>query len=244
MFKLGVEYSGIELFTDYQLVLELTVDFPTGGPGRVEDANGDEVSTATSVSGSGYYTSTAIRWGHLEGGFFLRNNHLNYGEMTIPEKRSEQRNFPQFHQLRNCPFIPFLMPKVLVDHLYHHHLELLQQESHGQFDFFPVDFRTQDSRIENHLPESLAIIGRVDPSEAQYQSAKELALIQTLSAGFEEVDLKRAQKYSVQVANNNGANAVSVAEHVLLQILSLFRQLFSSPECEPWALGKPEDEES
>ena len=32
MFKLGVEYSGIELFTDYQLVLELTVDFPTGGP--------------------------------------------------------------------------------------------------------------------------------------------------------------------------------------------------------------------
>ena len=106
MFKLGVEYSGIELFTDYQLVLELTVDFPTGGPGRVEDANGDEVSTATSVSGSGYYASTAIRWGHLEGGFFLRNNHLNYGEMTIPE-RDEQRNFPQLHQLRNCPFLSF-----------------------------------------------------------------------------------------------------------------------------------------
>ena len=77
------------------------------------------------------------------------------------------------------------MPKVLVDHLYHHHLELLQQESQGQFDFFPVDFRIQDSRIGNHLPESLAIIGRVDPSEAQYQSAKELALIQTLSAGVD-----------------------------------------------------------
>ena len=90
MFKLGVEYSGIELFTDYQLVLELTVDFPTGGPGRVEDANGDEVSSATSVSGSGYYASTAIRWGHLEGGFFLRNNHLNYGEMTIPERDSNK----------------------------------------------------------------------------------------------------------------------------------------------------------
>ena len=57
------------------------------------------------------------------------------------------------------------MPKVLVDHLYHHHLELLQQESQGQFDFFPVDFRTQDSRIENYLPEALAIIGRIDPSE-------------------------------------------------------------------------------
>ena len=86
MFKLGVEYSGIEFFTDYQLVLELTVDFPTGGPGRVEDANGDKVSSATSVSGSGYYASTTIRWGHLEGGFFFRNNHLNYGEMTIPER--------------------------------------------------------------------------------------------------------------------------------------------------------------
>jgi hypothetical protein len=45
------------------------------------------------------------------------------------------------------------MSKILVDHLYHHHLELLQQESQGQFDFIPVDFRTQDSQIENHLPE-------------------------------------------------------------------------------------------
>ena len=138
------------------------------------------------------------------------------------------------------------MSKVLVDHLYHHHLELLQQESQGQFDFIPVDFRTQDSRIENHLPESLAIIGRVDPSEAQYQSAKELALIQTLSAGFEEVDLERAQRYSVQVANNNGANAVSVAEHVLLQILSLFRQLLfhhQSVSQGPWENRKMKNRE-
>ena len=138
------------------------------------------------------------------------------------------------------------MSKVLVDHLYHHHLELLQQESQGQFDFIPVDFRVQDSRIENHLPEALAIIGRVDPSEAQYQSAKELALIQTLSAGFEEVDLERAQRYSVQVANNNGANAVSVAEHVLLQILSLFRQLLfhhQSVSQGPWENRKMKNRE-
>ena len=159
-------------------------------------------------------------------------------------KRSEQRNFPQLHQLRNCPFLPFLMSKVLVDHLYHHHLELLQQESQGQFDFIPVDFRTQDSQIENHLPEALAIIGRVDPSEAQYQSANELALIQTLSAGFEEVDLERAQRHSVQVANNNGANAVSVAEHAASDPIPFPPVAFPSPECEPGALGKPEDEES
>ena len=86
MFKLGVEYSGIELFQDFQLVLELTVDFPTGGPGRVENADGEKVSSAKSVSGTGYYASTAIRWGKLEGGFFYRNNHLNYGDMTIPTR--------------------------------------------------------------------------------------------------------------------------------------------------------------
>ena len=90
MFKLGVEHSGIELFQDFQLVLELTVDFPTGGPGRVEDDDGKEVSSAKSVSGSGYYASTAIRWGHLEGGFFYRNNHLNYGDMTIPSRDSNK----------------------------------------------------------------------------------------------------------------------------------------------------------
>ena len=86
MFKLGVEYSGIELFQDFQLILELTVDFPTGGPGRVEDADGVIISRAKSVSGSGYYASSAIRWGKLEGGFFFRNNHLNYGDMTIPAR--------------------------------------------------------------------------------------------------------------------------------------------------------------
>jgi len=90
MFKLGVEYSGIELFQDFQLVLELTVDFPTGGPGRVEDANGEKVSDAQSVSGTGYYSSATIRWGQLEGGFFYRNNHLNYGDMTIPARDPNQ----------------------------------------------------------------------------------------------------------------------------------------------------------
>ncbi len=138
------------------------------------------------------------------------------------------------------------MSLVLVDHLYHHHLDQLEQESQGQLNFILVDFRTKDALIEKHLPEAIAIIGRVDPTENQYQSAKKLELIQTLSAGFEEVDQDRARHHGVQLANNNGANAVSVAEHVLMQMLVLYRQLLfhhQSVSEGPWENRKMKNRE-
>ncbi|MEE1577774.1 MAG: hypothetical protein V1269_16400, partial [Deltaproteobacteria bacterium] len=138
------------------------------------------------------------------------------------------------------------MSLVLVDHLYHHHLDQLEQESQGQLNFILVDFRTKDALIEKHLPEAIAIIGRVDPTEYQYQSATKLELIQTLSAGFEEVDQDRARHHGVQVANNNGANAVSVAEHVLMQMLVLYRQLLfhhQSVSEGPWENRKMKNRE-
>jgi phosphoglycerate dehydrogenase-like enzyme len=46
-----------------------------------------------------------------------------------------------------------------------------------------------------------------------------------LSAGYDKIDLEKAGQYKVRIANNNGENAVSVAEHVLMLIFALYRRL-------------------
>ena len=90
MFQAGVDYSGIEIFQGYRLVVDLTVEFPINGEGRVEDSNGDKVSEAKSVSGTGLYLGTGVRWGSIEGGLFYKQNDLSYGDLTIPRDPNKE----------------------------------------------------------------------------------------------------------------------------------------------------------
>lgn len=89
-----------------------------------------------------------------------------------------------------------------------------------------ADFSFPDKNQYENLSETDAIIGqKINLSDAQYEAADNLQIIQTLSAGFDYIDLEKAKMHNVYVANNNGANAESVAEHVLMLILALYRQL-------------------
>lgn len=138
------------------------------------------------------------------------------------------------------------MLNVLVDRLYHPQLPLLTAEAPDSFRWIPVDFSEDDPGISRELPRADAVIGRVNPTEEQYRMASRLKLIQTLSAGFEEVDLDSARRHGVAVANNNGANAVSVAEHVILLILALYRHLLfhhHSVSVGPWENRKLQNRE-
>jgi phosphoglycerate dehydrogenase-like enzyme len=58
-----------------------------------------------------------------------------------------------------------------------------------------------------------------------FRSAPKLKLVQLLSAGYDRVDIEAARKAGVPVANNGGANAVAVAEHTLLLMLAVLKQL-------------------
>ena len=58
-----------------------------------------------------------------------------------------------------------------------------------------------------------------------YRAAPRLKLVQLLSAGYDKVDLEAASRAKVPVANNGGANAVSVAEHTLMLMLAVSRKL-------------------
>lgn len=64
-----------------------------------------------------------------------------------------------------------------------------------------------------------------DLSQAELDSAENLKLLQLLSAGFEHVDLDAFAARAIPVANNGGANAPTVAEHTIMLILSVLREL-------------------
>src|ERR671937_53688 len=58
-----------------------------------------------------------------------------------------------------------------------------------------------------------------------FRSAPKLKLVQLLSAGYDRVDIEAARKANVPVANNGGANAIAVAEHTILLMLAVLKQL-------------------
>jgi len=58
-----------------------------------------------------------------------------------------------------------------------------------------------------------------------YAAAPRLKLVQVMSAGYEHVDIRLAQRFGVPVATFGDAMASVVAEHTLLLILALYRRL-------------------
>jgi len=118
------------------------------------------------------------------------------------------------------------MFNILVNTEYKWLFETLKAEKPEYFSLKLADFSCPDENHYEQLAGTDAILGqKINLSDAQYEAAVKLQIIQTLSAGFDHIDLAKAKKRNVYVANNNGANAESVAEHVLMLILALYRQL-------------------
>lgn len=58
-----------------------------------------------------------------------------------------------------------------------------------------------------------------------YRVGKNIKLVQLLSAGYDAVDIEAARRAKVPVANNGGANAISVAEHAVMLMLTVARRV-------------------
>ncbi|MFV0296171.1 MAG: 2-hydroxyacid dehydrogenase [Hyphomicrobiaceae bacterium] len=65
----------------------------------------------------------------------------------------------------------------------------------------------------------------VKMEEAFYKAAPKVRLVQLLSAGYDAVDIEAARRHKVPVANNGGANAISVAEHAVMLMLTVARRV-------------------
>ncbi len=61
--------------------------------------------------------------------------------------------------------------------------------------------------------------------DAFYKVGKNIKLVQLLSAGYDAVDIEAARRAKVPVANNGGANAISVAEHAVMLMLTTARRV-------------------
>jgi phosphoglycerate dehydrogenase-like enzyme len=68
--------------------------------------------------------------------------------------------------------------------------------------------------------------GRITPQIAR--SLPRLKFIQVFSAGYDSLDIRGLGEMGIRVANNGGANSVSVSEHTIGLMLSVYRRLMDS----------------
>jgi phosphoglycerate dehydrogenase-like enzyme len=66
--------------------------------------------------------------------------------------------------------------------------------------------------------------GRYLP-ETIFRKSSHIKLMQLWSSGYDKFNTADARKYEIPVANNGGANAVSVAEHTILMMLAVNKRL-------------------
>jgi phosphoglycerate dehydrogenase-like enzyme len=66
--------------------------------------------------------------------------------------------------------------------------------------------------------------GRKLPA-AVFEAARGVGLMQIWSSGYDKFDVAAATRHGIPVANNGGANAVSVAEHTVLLMLAVYKSL-------------------
>ena len=58
-----------------------------------------------------------------------------------------------------------------------------------------------------------------------YEHMKNVKLVQLLSAGYDGMDLEKLRMLKIPLANNGGANSYAVAEHAIMLMLAVSRQL-------------------
>lgn len=81
--------------------------------------------------------------------------------------------------------------------------------------------------LEQHLPTADILLSTAftPVTGSMLATATRLRLIQVAGVGVDHIDLDAAQKLGIAVANVAGANAASVAEHVVMAVLALLRGL-------------------
>ncbi len=115
---------------------------------------------------------------------------------------------------------------VLVEpYIYDQFYDYLTQYAPEAFAFQRIDFQNTPDDFEQSLAEAHAILGEPSLQPHHHKVAKRLQVIQTIRAGYDQVNLPLAKQFGVLVGNNGGANARAVAEHVFLMLLAWFRQL-------------------
>ena len=99
--------------------------------------------------------------------------------------------------------------------------------------------------LDSHLPDTNVIITTpfwpTYVTREKIDAAPNLQMVLTAGVGSDHVDLARAAERNITVAEITGSNVVSVAEHTVMQILTLVRNYFPSYDevvSGGWDIGK------
>src|SRR5262245_32744150 len=103
-------------------------------------------------------------------------------------------------------------------------MQIVRELAPPGFDLVPVDPGTPQFIEAAQDAEFYMGLARQMGGEF-FRSAPRLKLVQLLSAGYDRVDIEAARKAKVPVSNNGGANAIAVAEHTILLMLAVLKQL-------------------
>jgi glyoxylate reductase/D-3-phosphoglycerate dehydrogenase len=85
----------------------------------------------------------------------------------------------------------------------------------------------RDKRVEQ-LENADFVLGFLSGNRlpsSEYKNLRKARLIQLLSAGYDGIDLEVLRQLRIPLADNGGANAVAVAEHTIMLMLAVNRQL-------------------
>ena len=100
-------------------------------------------------------------------------------------------------------------------------------KNYKELELFYVDTSQPIDKVIEQCKNALVIFPTTTFPEITYIAEKipSLKLIQTFSAGTDWLDKIKLSELGVDVANNNGANAVAVAEHAINLMFSVNRKL-------------------
>jgi phosphoglycerate dehydrogenase-like enzyme len=104
--------------------------------------------------------------------------------------------------------------------------EVLQEAAPAGFEVSTRPSRAPDEEKIPLLEEAdFLVLHPAKLSADLMRRAKNLRLIQLLTAGYDQIDLRLAAELGVPVATNGGANAWAVAEHAVALLLTLYKRL-------------------
>jgi phosphoglycerate dehydrogenase-like enzyme len=116
-----------------------------------------------------------------------------------------------------------MFPKILVVSPSAEVSEIAREMAPGGFETVVIN----DTQVAASLDgaEYMVCYPHVPMNDAFYKAAPKLKLVQLLSAGYDNVDLEAARRAKVPLSNNGGANAISVSEHALMLMLTVYRKV-------------------
>ena len=87
---------------------------------------------------------------------------------------------------------------------------------------------SEEEKIKQVLDADFLLCYGQDPSDKVLRSLKKCRLVQLLAAGYDRINLDILEELGIPCSNNGGANSWAVADHAVLLMLAVYKQLLAS----------------